>query len=196
MSQLIKFGLILGVICLAATLVLAVTYEITKPKIEEQLKMEEQNALKSIMPSADSFSEKARDGIEYFEALKGKTVVGYCVRVVGSGYNGYIRMIAGVDLNGVIQGVAVLEHSETPGLGAKISEIRPGESEPWFLKQFKGKNARAIAVKKDIDGSTMLTIAPGLSRGVDAITGATISSRAVTDAIRKIVDDLWSKLKK
>jgi len=180
MSQLIKFGLVLGVICLAATLVLAVTYEITKPKIEGQLKTEERDALKSIMPSADSFSEKVRDGIEYFEALKGRTVVGYCVRVLGSGYNGYIRIIAGVDSNGTIQGVAILEHSETPGLGAKINEIKSGESEPWFLKQFKGKNARDIAVKKDID----------------AITGATISSKAVTDAVRKTVDDLLSKLKK
>ena len=176
---MIKFGLILGVICLAATLVLAVTYEVTKPKIEEQLKMEEQSALKSIIPSADSFNEKALGGIEYFEALKGKTVIGYCVRVIGSGYSGYIRIIAGVDLNGTIQGVAVLEHNETPGLGAKINEIRPGESEPWFLKQFKGKPARAIAVKKDID----------------AITGATISSKAVTDAIRQTVDDLLNKLK-
>lgn len=178
MSQLIKFGLILGVICLAATLVLAVTYEVTKPKIEEQLKTEEQDALKSIMPSADAFNEKVLDGIEYFEALKGKTVVGYCIRVTGNGYNGYIRMIAGVDLNGTIQGVAVLEHSETPGLGAKINEIRPGDSEPWFLKQFKGKNVRTIAVKKDID----------------AITGATISSKAVTSSIRQTADDLFSKL--
>lgn len=180
MSQLVKFGLILGAICLAATLVLAVTYEVTKPKIEEQLKTEEQAALRSIMPSADSFSEKALGGIEYFEALKGKAVIGYCVRVIGSGYSGYIRIMAGVDLNGTIQGVSVLEHNETPGLGAKINEIRPGESEPWFLKQFKDKNARAIAVKKDID----------------AITGATISSKAVTDAIRQTVDDLLSKLKK
>jgi len=180
MSQLIKFGLVLGIICLVATLVLAVTYEVTKPKIEGQLKTEEQSALRSIMPLADSFNEKKLDGIEYFEALKEKTLVGYCVRVMGSGYSGYIRIMAGVDLDGTIEGVAVLEHSETPGLGAKINEIRPGETEPWFLKQFKGKNVRAIAVKKNID----------------AITGATISSKAVTDAIRKTTDDLFIKLKK
>ena len=180
MSNLFKFGLILGVICLAATLVLAVTYEITKPKIEAQFKAEEQSALKSIMPSADSFSEKAMDGIEYFEALKGKAVIGYCVRVAGNGYNGYIRMIAGVDPNGVIQGVIVLEHGETPGLGAKINEVSQGESEPGFLKQFKGKDVRNIAVKKDID----------------AITGATISSKAVTDAIRKTANELLTKLKR
>jgi len=180
MKQLIKFGLILGVICLAATLVLAVTHEVTKPKIAEQLKMEEESALKSIMPSADSFSEKSLDGIEYFEAFKDKMLVGYCVRVVGNGYNGYIRMMAGVSLNGTIQGVAILEHNETPGLGAKINEIKPGESEPWFLKQFRGKNAGSIEVKKNID----------------AITGATVSSKAVTDAIRETVDSLLNKLKK
>ena len=185
---MVKFGLTLGVICLAATLVLAVTYEVTKPKIEAGLKAEEERALKLIMPSADSFKEKVLDGIEYFEALKGPAVVGYCVRVAGIGYSGYIRMIVGVDLNGIIKGVSVLEHSETPGLGAKIVEIRPGDSEPWFLKQFKGKNAGNIAVKKDTS--------PEPGRRIDAITGATISSKAVTDAIRKTVDDLLSRLKK
>ena len=180
MNQLVKFGLILGVICLAATIVLAVTYEVTKPRIEAELKAEERNALKAIIPSADSFNEKVLDGIEYFEALKDKRVIGYCIKVVGNGYNGYIRMIAGVDPNGVIQGVTVLEHGETPGLGAKINEIRQGEREPWFLKQFKGKDAGTIAIKKDID----------------AVTGATISSKAVTDAIRKTADDLLKKLKK
>ncbi|MDP2928854.1 MAG: RnfABCDGE type electron transport complex subunit G [Candidatus Omnitrophota bacterium] len=180
MSQLVKFGLILGAICLAATLVLAVTYEVTKPKIEAELKVEEQDALKAIIPSADSFNEKVLGGIEYFEALKDRRVIGYCIRVVGNGYNGYIRMIAGVDSNGIIQGVIVLEHGETPGLGAKINEVSQGESEPGFLKQFKGKDARNIAVKKDID----------------AITGATISSKAVTDAIRKTANELLTRIKK
>lgn len=180
MNNLFKFGLTLGIICLAATLVLAVTYEVTKPKIEEQLKTEEQDALKIVMPQADSFNEKVLDGIEYFEAFKDKNLIGYCVRVVGGGYTGYIRIITGIDPAGAIQGVEILEHNETPGLGAKINEIKPGEMEPWFLKQFKGKSARTIAVKKDID----------------AITGATISSRAVTDAIRMTIDDFLTKLKK
>ena len=178
MVKLIRSGLVLAAFCMIAALVLAVTYEITKPKVGEQLKREEESVLRSIMPSADSFSEKTLDGIEYFEALKGKAVVGYCVRVAGSGYNGYIRMIAGVDLNGTIQGVAVLEHNETPGLGAKINEIRPGESEPWFLKQFKGKNVGTIAIKKNID----------------AITGATISSMVVTEAINKTVSSFMASL--
>ena len=180
MNQLIRFGIVLGTICLVATLVLAVTYEITKPKIDDKLKVEEEAALKAIMPGADSFNENQIDEIEYFEARKGKSLVGYCIRVTGNGYNGFMRMIVGIDLNGIINGVEILEHQETPGLGAKINEIRPEEKEPYFLAQFKAKQARTVAVKKDID----------------AITGATISSKAVTVAISLTVTEFLAKVKK
>ena len=172
-NQMAKFGLILGTICLAATLVLAFTYEITKPKIDEEMRREEQEALKTIIPEADSFNAKAIDGIEYFEALKGSILTGYCVKVTGQGYGGYIRIIAGIDPKGVIEGVRILEHQETPGLGAKISDMS-------FLKQFIGKSAATVTVRKDID----------------AITGATISSKAVTDSINKTVEEFLSKVNK
>lgn len=175
-----KFGMILGVICLAATLVLAVTYEMTKPKIEAQMKAEESEALKKIMPSAGSFEAKTAGEIEYFEALKDGTLIGYCLKVTGTGYGGYIRMIVGIDPGGIIKGVRVLEHQETPGLGSGISDLRPGESESRFLRQLKGKQARTVAVKRD----------------VDAVTGATISSKAVTDAINKAVGEFLSKVKR
>ncbi len=180
MNQMARFGLILGIICLIATLVLAVTYEITRPKIAEQLRQEEQAALKNIIPDAGSFEPKTLDGIEYFEAMKGSDLVGYCLKVTGSGYGGYMRIMVGIDPNGVIRGVSVLEHQETPGLGSKITEVRPGETEPWFLKRFSGKSAKTVAVKKNID----------------AITGATISSKAVTDAIRNAVNDFLAKVKR
>ncbi len=174
---MIKFGIILAVICLMATLVLAVTYEVTKPKIDEAMKNEEKEALELILPEADSFNEKSVDGIDYYEALKGKELIGYCVKVVSNGYSGFIRIIVGIDLNGVITGVEVIEHSETPGLGAKIDEIKPGEKSPWFLKQFVGKPATEIEVKKNID----------------AITGATVSSKAVTEAVNKAVTEFLNK---
>lgn len=180
MNQLAKFGLILGAICLAATLVLAVTYEVTKPKIEEQFASEEKESLEIIMPGTDNFVEKSVDGIEYFEAHKGNALIGYCVRVTGNGYGGYIRMLVGVEPNGIIKGVEVIEQYETPGLGAKIDETKPGEKDPWFLRQFKGKQVSTLAVKKNID----------------AITGATISSKAVTDAVRDSITVFLSKVKR
>jgi electron transport complex protein RnfG len=174
-----KFGFILGTICLAATLVLAFTYEVTKPKIAAAMFREEQEALKAIIPEADSFKPGTIGDIEYFEAFKGPTRIGYCLKVIGSGYGGYMRIIVGIDAEGTIKGLRILEHQETPGLGSKINETRPGESEPYFLKQFKGKNARTVTVKN----------------GIDAITGATISSKAVTDAINKAVVEFMEKIR-
>ncbi len=171
MKQILKFGFILGVICLTATFVLAVTYEITKPKIEEQRKQEEQSALKLIIKGADDFVEKQSGDMDYFEAYSGGKLVGYCLRVTGNGYGGYIRMLVGVDKAGTILGIKVLEQYETPGLGTKITEVKPGETEPYFLNQFIGKNGADVELRKNID----------------AITGATISSRGVTKAVREAV---------
>ncbi len=179
MNQMVRFGSVLGVICLTATLVLAVTYEVTKPKIDAQIKAEEDAALKEVMPGADSFEAKTIEGIEYFEALKAGTLSGYCIKASGPGYGGPVRIMVGMDKNGVIRGVSVLEQQETPGLGSKIKEIKPGEKEPYFLKQFQGKDARGVAVR----------------RNIDAITGATISSKAVTDAINKTANEFFSKIK-
>jgi len=179
MNQMTKFGLMLGIICLAATLVLAFTYEVTRPIIAAALYREEQEALKAIMPEADSFKPGAVGGIEYFEAMNGPALVGYCLKVTGSGYGGYMHIIVGIDTGGVIKGLRILQHMETPGLGSKINEIRLGESEPYFLKQFIGKNARTISV----------------GNGIDAITGATISSKAVTDAINKTVTEFMEKMR-
>lgn len=180
MNQMFKFGFTLGLICLLATMVLAVTHRITKPKIEKISRLEEQKALKKVMPEADFFSEKSIGEISYFDAMKGSKLTGYCVRATASGYNGFIRLIVGIDLNGTIKGVEILEHHETPGLGAKINEIKRGEEEPYFLRQFKGKPAKTVALKEDID----------------AITGATISSKAITDAINKTVGEFLDKVKK
>lgn len=179
MKRLFHFGVILGIICCIATLVLAVTYQVTKPKIEEQLRLEEREALESILPDADTFNEKALNGFEYFEATKSGELKGYCVRVTGNGYGGFVRMVVGVRLDGTIEGIEVLEHQETPGLGAQIDQVKPGEKDPWFLRQFKGKNVSTIYVKKNID----------------AITGATISSKAVTDTVREEVSKFLAKVK-
>lgn len=179
MNQLVRFGLILGVICLAATLVLAVTYEVTKPRIEEQLKREESEALKTIMPEADTFTPKTLDGSSYFEAFRDGRLTGYCLKVTAMGYGGYIRLIVGIDPDGIIKGVSILEHQETPGLGAEISEVKAHDDRPWFLEQFAGKDAKVMALGKDID----------------AISGATISSAAVTDSVRDAVTKFLERIR-
>ena len=178
MNQMTRFGLILAAICLVASAVLAATYKITKPIIEIRAKEEEKAALEVILPDADDFAEKKAGDIEYYEGYKNSSLVGYCVKAIGTGYGGYFHIMVGIDPSGMIEGVEVLDHQETPGLGAKIKEVRPGEKESWFLRQFKGKNGLSISLKD-----------------IDAITGATITSKAVVDAANKAVNDFFKEIK-
>jgi len=88
------------------------------------------------------------------------------------GYGGTIEILVGVDPRGEkITGVRITKHTETPGLGANIVQVRPGEAEPWFLKQFSGLTVGRVSLRRG-------------GGPIDAVTAATISSRAVTDAVR------------
>ena len=88
------------------------------------------------------------------------------------GYGTPIEIIVAVDASGErLAGVRIKKHQETPGLGANIVKVRPGEDEPWFLRQFKNLAADSISLRPEGE--------------IDAITAATISSRAVTDAVRQ-----------
>lgn len=91
------------------------------------------------------------------------------------GYSGLIEIVIAMDETGEkIAGVRIKSHSETPGLGANAAQIRYGEIEPWFLAQFSGLNPDHVALKKDDSNGV-----------IDAITAATITSRAVTDCVRE-----------
>lgn len=93
----------------------------------------------------------------------GKDNKGTAVAVSPRGYSGPIDMLVGIDPQGKVKGLKILNQRETPGLGANITK-------PGFLRQFVGKSAKdSIEPKKDID----------------AITGATISSRAVCRGVRE-----------
>jgi len=143
-----RFVLFFAIICLTASIAFAVNGK-------------ELDILRKIIPDADVFSDKKYlDGIEYFEAIKGKDLIGYCINVTSNGYCGPIHILFGIDKSGVIQGMEILEHRETTGVGSRITEGS-------FIGQFKGKCAADIVIGKDID----------------AVTGATISSKVVIDSI-------------
>lgn len=161
---MIRFGIILMLVCLVASSILAITYKITYPKILSQKDIEEKGALKTVFSDADEF-KKTED---YYTAYKNNLVYGYILKIYARGYSSSpIEMLVGFDTKGTIEGLVVLAQSETPGLGAKITEIKFGEKDAWFLRQFKGRLAEDLSLDK-----------------IEAITGATISSRAVTETIK------------
>ena len=136
--------------------------------------------LKSIFPKAEAFVKKDADGIGYYEVLENDELAGYGVLVAAVGYSGPIGLLVGIEPDGLIKRIVILEHHEMPGFGARINEIKKGEKEPCFLTQFKGKAADTVAVDKNID----------------VVSGATISSRVVTDAVRETVGRFLETVKK
>nr|WP_325244922.1 FMN-binding protein [uncultured Oscillibacter sp.] len=94
---------------------------------------------------------------------------GYVLKVVASGSQGNIEMMVGVDGDGVVTGVSIVDNSETAGIGSKVMENEPLASGTGVLDQFAGKSAA--------DG----TLAVGTN--VEAITGATVSTRGVTTGV-------------
>jgi len=174
MKEVLKLSLVLMLIAGVSAGVLAFVSEKTEEPIKESLRAERLSAVESVLPEFDNEPDKdtvlLKDGgeeIVFYRGRKDGKIVGVAFSVVApNGYSGEIEIMVGVDTSGVVTGVEILKHLETPGLGAKI------ETED-FRAQFKGKSARdpeTWDVQKD----------GGIFK---QITGATISSRAVTHAI-------------
>ncbi len=180
---MLRLSSALLIVALCCALTLAVIYYNTAPRIEEQKKMLLVRSLNSVL-SAHRY-ERYENGMVYFEAYdKEGIVVGWCLSLKGKGYGGDINLLVGLDSSKNITGVKVLEHMETPGLGSQINEVKYGQEEAAFLSQFKGK------VFKDI------VLVKGETKGnIQAITGATVSSRAVVDEVHRGIEEFF-KVKK
>jgi electron transport complex protein RnfG len=160
-------------VCLVASSVLAFTYKITNPLIISRKQNEEKQALKSVLSSAEDFKEEKG----HYTGYKNKRLSGYVLKIQAKGYSAPIEILVGIDSKGIIQGIIILDQKETPGLGAKISEIKYGEKNPWFLNQFKGKQTVDLDFLK-----------------INAITGATISSYAVLSAVKNKITEFMKHI--
>ncbi|MFC1631040.1 RnfABCDGE type electron transport complex subunit G [Candidatus Omnitrophota bacterium] len=189
MTENVKHVLTLSIICLVTATLLTGVYVLTNPKIVEQKAQQASLALRQVMPEAGYFEPVSLNGeAGYFKAYASankKKLLGYAFRAQAQGYSSVIETMAGIDRAGKITGIVVLAQNETPGLGARIEEVlvtqtlwqkikemfsskqgpQPSTTQPWFCQQFVGQ---------DIDDLT-----------VDAISGATISSAALTDSVRQ-----------
>lgn len=158
---------IISVIVAAA---LAGTNLLTEAKIAEVNLQNEQASCYTVLPSAKEFKDKSTVEVngtsyEYYEGIDGGNSVGYAFITTGSGYGGKIKIVTGIDNEGAITGIYCLDISnETPGLGQNAS----GD----FKEQFAGHNVSEGSVSVNKDGGT-----------IEAMSGATITSRAVSDAV-------------
>ena len=187
MKDILKLGGILLLVTAIAGAALAMVNSITKPRIEEQKRLVTQRALIAALPTANPDAivpVTENEAISYYIGYKTpekQNIVGYAFVAKKSGYSSVIETMVGVDTTGTIMGIKIMQQVETPGLGTKIEEVRYGESTSWFQHQFLNKTADGLAVDKD--GGEIVSV-----------TGATISSRAVTNSIKKGIGELQEKL--
>ncbi len=182
-KDIFKITLNLVIIYLIGGFILAFVYANASPKIFRNNEEAEKKALKMLMPDADVNEKLGEWSIhdkhaKYFISKKGGDTIGYIIQSFGKGYSSYINTFIAVDKDFTVQKINVLSHAETPGLGDEIDSDS-------FKNQFKGKTIEHLKV---IKGET--------KEDIQAISGATISSRAVTeDAVKNGVAFLIKTVK-
>lgn len=177
--DVIKLGLVLTVYAAAACVGLAFVYGATASTIEGRGREELEAALKELFPSADRFEETSiasGDPAVSFERCygirEGDALIGAAIQASTGSYGGAITVLSGIGVDGRISRVKIMDHSDTPGLGANAGKPRyyvDKGRKITFYGQFSGK-----AVDDPFE-----------ARGdVAAITAATITSRAVSLAVK------------
>jgi len=179
-STFLNMTITLFAITIIAGVSLGFINDITEQPIKDAKIAKKTNALKLVLPDFNNKivesvklvnHELAKDSIEIYPGFQDEKHVG--TAIIGSsekGYSGLVKIMVGFEPNGTIKNIVVLEQKETPGLGTKMKDDK-------FLRQFRGKNPVDFDVKPTKDGGD-----------VDALTGATITTRAFGEATQMAYD--------
>ena len=165
----LRLALILLVITAIVAAALADVNSITRPIIDELTAQKTQAAIEAVLPGGGkAISFPATDSVAH--VYQGSA--GYAVEVTPSGFDGTITMMVGIDYDGCVLGIDIIDHSETAGLGAvSAADTAAGNA---FRSQFIGMSGN-VSVSKD-------------GGEVDALTGATITSRGVCAGINAALE--------
>lgn len=178
MKELLKLSTILTLICCGAALALGSVYELTKQPIARQQQLKKQRAVATVFPGlplgkgtegvaaqlCDDHSHSCRD---FFLLMTDRHVSGIALEASVAGYGGPIDVMVGILPDGTLSAITVISHSETPGLGANITK-----------ESFCGQFSRLAAPESSLDLKKN-------GGSIDQVTGATISSAAVLQAVRE-----------
>lgn len=168
-KEILKIGLTLFAITAVSATFLATVNKFTAPIITKNQTKKTYSSMQKVIPEAKEFqtidiTDTEKISQAYFALNEIGEKIGVCIISTANGYGGEITVLTGI-VSGEIRGVDILSHSETPGLGAKAAN-------PEFKEQFTGKTYGILLVKS------------GASQNeINAISGATISSTAVTNAV-------------
>jgi len=186
MREFVRQVLVLTLIAVCAALALAGVYELTRERIEYQKRLRLLRALESVLPPHDNepdvdYVDVKHDdlALRFYLAKKGGEKVGCAVKTWSdAGYGGRIEVLVGILPGGDINNIVILDQRETPGLGAKITER-------WFLDKLVYKDESA-KVRRNLGNTDWRVKKDG--GDIDQITGATISPRAVVEAVKTALE--------
>jgi electron transport complex protein RnfG len=178
---IVKLGLTLALFAAGACVALAFVYQGTESIIAQRQQADLEAALGALFPGADNFADitgklqspdpaVSFEGI--YEARKGQDLVGVALRVSRGSYGGPIKALVGVSAGGTITGVRILEHQDTPGLGANAA------SPSYFVDRSRGITFTGQFAGKAVNDPFEV------KADVEAVTASTITSRAVADAVK------------
>lgn len=186
MNETLKLGLILFIITVVSASILAISNDITSVKIAEAAKIADQLAKNEILPEGQTFKEldegKTKEIqnensqiLEVYEGYNGDNLIGYTIKTKVKGYGGEMELMTGISVEGKITGIKILNHGETPGLGANATKL-------YFTDSF---------ADKPVDNEITAVKEPKEDNEVQALTSATITTNAVVDGVN-IVREVYN----
>ncbi len=186
MSPAAKMIIVLTAVGVISGGTLAMVYKGAEPKIEQQRLKTLKAAIFTVLPQAKTYRTEKKNGLVLYRGFDGEgKPVGIAFKVQGPGFQATVKLMVGLDNRlEKLLGMQVLDSVETPGLGGKITTRK-------FRDQFKGLVIKPrITYVKNRNPAT-----PKKAGQIDAISGATISSKAVVDMINKGIAEVLKALK-
>lgn len=166
-NRMFKPIVVLVAICILVTGALAATNSVTAPIIEEATRLAQEQARQELLPEAEGFDKiEGIDVANVSDVYAASNGVGYVVTSSAKGYGGTMTVMVSFTPEGTIKQIKVTEQAETQGIGSKVA----GDASFWT--RYAGLEAKPLVLDQD----------------VDRLTGATISSRALTAAVNSAID--------
>lgn len=185
MKKILNLTLSLGCVCAISGSLLFYANEKTAPVVEQKQIQQKLEAFRKVLPEFDNdlIQDKIEiDDVTFYPAKKDNQLVAIAGEASAKGYGGEIKVMVKIDLDGKIGLIQVLSHNETPGIGTKVTDRIRKKS---FFDFFKKKNNDQKLIPNEyLDSYNGKVLARNIK--VDAVSGATISSRGVLSAVKKI----------
>jgi len=176
MKYIIKPASILFITAVITVALLSLVFNLTEDTIKLQRERTQREAMKEILPQASEYRNlnvnKTGSIVAVYEGISGNSTIGYVVQLSPNGYSGNIDLMVGISISDKkITGMRVLHHTETPGLGAKAVKEN-------FYRRYDNKALVPLRVTRTYPGENE----------IQAITSATITTRAITNAVNEAIE--------